>query len=104
MLTQIPTLEDRPGAVIKPHSRKPIGLGVHSRDASTLPVAHRILLLCCGCGRVDGDGGVVAAGHDEIPHADCLFCNTSDGGRVRCGVLGVQAVVQRVGDLTGVAH
>ena len=104
VLTNVVAVEDGVGSVVEPFGGHSVGVGVEEGDAPALPVAHRVLVVHIGCGRMQGDGWVVAAAQDEIADGDALpACTGHELGPGR-RPFGVEAFVEGVGDFTGVAH
>ena len=101
MLHEVVAGEHDAGTVLEAPRRDPVVVGVDGEHLPALPVAHRIIDWAVHIVGVEHrDRGVVAAGENQITVADALTarCGHARGGGV------VQAPVERIGDLDGVAH
>jgi hypothetical protein len=106
VLAQVVAVEDDAGGVGEPLGGDPAPLGVDADYAPAVAVAHLVnpitsAVLCAG---VDGQGGVVVAAQDEIARADRLLAGYLHAGSVCGREVVMEALVDGVGDLPGVAE
>ena len=101
---QVVVAEDGSGLIPDAYREQSVDLGVDAGDFPALPVAHR------GPGgrlaaalRVDADGGVVAAGDDDVADSDAVPPRPGHGGGVVAEQVAVDALVEGVGDFPAVS-